>query len=325
MSKKNKEKSKLNWYDSANVISTLIIISIVVIIICSQSFAVVGESSLALFGSVINYNSIYILALVYFVFLKFKFGKRYFNYLNLFLIFVYFLATVTSLLTLIQSFGLKTLLIFIMNSVLLIYLVHTLFRDSRVWKEFKLGKSPFNEISNDMYFYVLIILVIFTLAVNLISTVYLSGVILSFLDAIYMVLFGRFVYLYRDYLDFNKKDIDNEGNFDSVKESIQNVVDSASDKVQGVLDKTDLDEKIVETVHNIHEKTTEKVQDILDKTDLDEKIVETVHSIHEKTTEKVQDVLDKTDIDDKNNKKKSEKINNTKEKKNTNKKKGEDK
>ena len=89
MEKKNNSK-ELNWYDSGNVITSLIIGIILLVIVCSQSFAVSGKSSLALFGSVINHNSIYLLVLVYFIALKTKEGKRYFNYLNVVLIFIYF-------------------------------------------------------------------------------------------------------------------------------------------------------------------------------------------------------------------------------------------
>ena len=254
----NKEK-KLKWHENGYIISDLIIISIIITIICSQSFAVVGESSLALFGSVLNYNSIYLLVIIYFVFLKVKFGKKYFNYLNLFLIVVYFLASVTSFLTLLQSFGLKTLLSFVLNIVLVVYLFHTMFRDTRVWKEFKLGNSPFNEISNDMYLYILVIVVVFLLVVNLISTVYLSGVVLSVMDAIYAVLFGRYIYLYREYLDYNKKDINNKGNFDEVRNVIENTSEIVSEAASNVTDK--IDEVIDDISSNLNNISDEVVEE----------------------------------------------------------------
>ena len=182
------------------------------------------------------------------------------------MVFLYFLASVTSFLTVIQSFGLKTLLDFVLNLVILIYLFHTMFRDTRIWKEFKLGNSPFNELTNDMYFYVLIVVCLFTLAVKLISTVYISGVILSLLDSIYVVLLGRYIYLYRDYLDYNKKDIDNEGNFDEIKDNIYEITTDISEKVEEVT--KEVDEKIdsaVEKVEEVTKDVNEKIDNAVEK------------------------------------------------------------
>ena len=213
-----KEK-KLKWYESANIITSLMIGVILFIVICSQSFTVGGGNSLSVFSSIINHNSLYLVVLVYFVFLKTKIGKQYFNYLNTFLVFIYLITTITSLLTVIQSFSLNTVLNFAENTVLLLYMIHTLFRDTLVWKEFRLNYSPFNEISNESYFYSLIVIAVFMLVVNLISTVVFSGLLLSCLDAIYVVLLGRYLYLYREYIDYHKLDADNEGNFNEIRKS----------------------------------------------------------------------------------------------------------
>lgn len=258
MNTEKEKQEKLKWYDSGNIINNSIIGIILLIIICSQSFAVSSSGSLSLFGSVINHNSIYLLVLIYCVFLKTKFGKKYFNYLNVFLIFVYFIATITSFLTVIQSFSLNTVLSFTINFVLVVYMIHTFFRDTRYWKEFRLNNSPFNEFSNDSYFYSVIVVSIFLLAVNLISTVAVSGVILSMLDAIYLVLFGRFIYLYRYYLDSNNKDTDNAGNFDEIRESIKNTFDDTSNKVKDLLDEANINK----TIDGIKEATTEVVDNV---------------------------------------------------------------
>ena len=79
---KKEEKDIVEWYDNPNFISILMIILICVTIICSQSFVLGGNNSLQLFGSIINHNSMYVLVLIYFVCLKLKFGKKYFNYFN---------------------------------------------------------------------------------------------------------------------------------------------------------------------------------------------------------------------------------------------------
>lgn len=210
MTENENKENKIKWYESGNVITTLIIVTILATIFCSQSFAVVGTFDISIFTSVINHNSLYLVVLIYFVLLKTKSGKKYFNYLNVFLIFFYFIAMITSFLTLIQSFSLNTIIDFLKNSVLVVYLTHTFFRDTILWKELKLGASPFNEVKNDNYYYALLVLVVFNLVINLISTVVLSGLFISVLDAMYLLLFGRYIYLYREYLDYHKLDSHHE-------------------------------------------------------------------------------------------------------------------
>jgi hypothetical protein len=298
------ENKKVKWYESGNIITTLIIITILAAIFCSQSFAVAGESSFSIFSSVINHNSLYLLVLVYFVLLKTRFGKRNFNYLNVFLVFIYVIATFTSALTLMQSFSLNTILGFLENVVLLLYLFHTMFRDTRVWKDYKLGNSPFNELKNDGYYYALFVLVAFSLAVNLISTVVVSGLFISILDALYLLLFGRFIYLYREYLDFHKLDSDNKGNFNELRDSINDGVSDAKEKIDNVLDKTDIDEKIGEAAKKVKDTT----QNILDKTDIDEKIGDTV----QKAVDEVKKVIPKEEKVEEKEVKKKKRVTKTK-------------
>lgn len=249
----------LEWYNSGNAITTAIIVVIASIIVCTQSFAN-NEFSLVLFSSVINRNSIYLLVLIYFIFLKFSFGKRYFNYLNLFLVFIYLIVTITSLLTMVQFFSLNTVLNFSINILLLIYLSHTLFRDTRIWKEFHFQGSPFNELTNETFFYAIIVLSLFSLAVNLISTVDISGVVVSTLNAIFLILFGRYIFLYRSYLDKKSLDSNNSGNFNDVRE-----------KIQDILNNTDIDDKIIDGIKSI-QKIVDEVVDKNDGDSLDENI-----------------------------------------------------
>ena len=282
---KKEDNNTVKWYDNAGLISTLIIVVILMMLISSQSFAVVGDSSFRLFSSVINHNTSYLLILVYFVAIRTSFGKKYFNYFNVFLIFIYLLLSITSFLTVIQSFSLNTIFIFVENIVLLVYLFHTMFRDTRTWKEFKLGDSPFNEIPNDYYFTTLLALITFTLIVNLISTVVISGLVVSIFDAIYIVLFSRYIYLYRVYLDENKLDVNNDGNFDSIKETlnqdieeikqtISDVKDNIKDKTDDFIDKHDIDEKIDDVKGKIKETSEtikKKTDELIDKYNGDEK------------------------------------------------------
>lgn len=299
--KKRNKNSSLKWYDNAHFVTNLIIVIISIFIIASQSLAN-GELSFALFSSVINHNSIYILVLLYFILLKFSFGKKIFNYMNVILVFIYLITTTTSLFTIVQSFSLYTVLTFIINFVFLIYMSHTLFRDSRIWREFSFSKSPFNELTNDWYFSAIVILTIFLLLVNLISTVVFSGVVVSILDSMYYILLGRYIFLYREYLDKKKLDSNNAGNFDEVRE-----------KVQEVLDKTDIDDKIVNGVKNIHDKidnfvSTNEIDKKIDS--VKEKVIDVSSNINDKVVEKIgnkENVEDKTSKKvHKNNKKEEE-------------------
>lgn len=234
-----KDKKEIKWYDSANIVTTLIIIVICLILVSTQSFALGKYNSLELFTSIINHNSIYLFILIYFVLLKFYIGKRYFNYLSVLIVFIYFMTTCTSFLTLVQSFSLNTTLEFLLNFSLLIYLLHTLLRDTRIWREFYIGKSPFNEISNDIMFYTIIVLDLFLLAVNLINTVIMSGVIISILDAVFVLLLGRYIYLYRRFLENKNLGGDTEVNLEEVKKALNEVDKKVSEKVDEAFQKAD--------------------------------------------------------------------------------------
>lgn len=239
------EKIKKEWYNDGKKITWLILLTILSIIVCSQAF-VSRSFSFTLLGSIINHNSIYFVLLVYFVLLQFSLGKKYFNYLNIFLGLVYLIKMATSFLTILQAFSPVAILVFILNVVLLVYFIHTMFRDSIIWRKYRFDQSPFNEIKNDSYYYAVVIISLLLLAVNLIGTVSISGVLLSILDTCYYVLFGRYIYLYCKYLDDKNINSNNSGNFDKVKE-----------KVQDVLDKTDIDEKVVEIKEKYVDVSTE--------------------------------------------------------------------
>lgn len=308
---KENKKENLVWYNNGNTLIDMILVTILLIIIFSQSFATSGGFSLTLFGSIINHNSVYLFVLIYFILLKFEFGKKYFNYLNLILIFLYGLTTITSLITVVQAFSLNTVLEFTINFILLVYLFHTMLRGTIVWKDFKLSNSPFNEFSNDTLYYIVVVISVVTLIVDLISTAVLRGIIISLLDAVFLILFGRYIFLYRKYLDEKKIDSNNKGNFDEVRKTIDETMDSAHGKVQEVLDKTDIDEKI---------------KGVLDKTDIDEKIVEVkdmvVEEVKDTTEAAVKFVKEKTDTKEESEVKEKKK---TTKKKTTTKKKGEKK
>ena len=225
---------KIKWYDSANTITTMIIVTIVLIIVFSQSFALGRNGSLELFTSIINHNSVYLFILIYFILIKFYIGKRYFNYLSVLIIFIYFITTTTSFLTLIQAFSLNSTLDFLLNTLLLIYLLHTLMRDTRIWREFYLSKSPFNELPNEFMLYSIIVVSIILLAVNLINTIVVSGVIISILDTIYVILLARYIYLYRVFLDKKKIDVGDTMNLDDIKKTINEIDKNVSKTVDDI-------------------------------------------------------------------------------------------
>lgn len=238
-----KNKTEIEWYDNPGIVTNVIIALIAVIIILSQSFAINNNlSTQEILRSIINHNSVYLIVLVYFVALKTKIGKRYFDFLNVFLILLYFITGVTSILTVFQSFSLETLISCAMHLVLFIYLFHTFFRRTRVWREFHLTKSPFNEIKNDAYFYSITVLVVLLLAIDLIATTTFDGTVLALFDAIYMVLFARYVYLYGCFLDNKEKKINPTTSIEEIKEKVEevkerldDVVDDIQDKVEGVV------------------------------------------------------------------------------------------
>lgn len=239
------KKKGLEWYDNPTLITNLIIGLIALIIILSQSFAINNNlSTTSMLRNILNHNSTYLIVLVYFVFLKTKFGKKYFDFLNLFLILLYFITFITSILTVFQSFGLSTLLSLALHALLFVYLFHTFLRGTRFWKEFSLEKSPFNELTNDWYFYAIVIVSISVLAVQLISVASFDGTVLAVFDWIYALLFARYIYLYFVFLEKKKKNTHHSGNFDKYKEKAAQLTQNIKEKVQDVYENFDMDEKI---------------------------------------------------------------------------------
>lgn len=197
----NKDK-QVFWYDDGGKLTNLLIVLILIIIILSQSFAINNElSAMDIFSNVLNHNSIYLIMLLYFAFLKTPMGKKYFNYMNFILIFIYFIMFITSLLSIFHGFSLNNLLNVVLNFVIFIYLFHVFLRETRIWDDFRLNSSPFNELTNEWFYSTVVIVSVVLLSVNLILTTTLDGTLLTLLDSFYIIMFSRYVYLYRDYLD----------------------------------------------------------------------------------------------------------------------------
>ena len=291
--------TEVDWFNNPNVITSFIIGLIALIVLLSQSFAIKNNlSPSSLLGSILNHNIMYLLVAIYFIALKTKVGKKYFDFLNVFLILLYLLSAITSLLTVFQSFGLASLLGFMIDVLIVIYLFHTLLRSTRVWVGADLGKSPFNEISNNGYFSTILVLAITLLAVDLISSTSFDGTILSLLDTLYIGLFVRYVYLYGEYLNKKKIAVNNEGNFDEVKELISKTVDEFVEEHE--LDKKyeDIKDKVSDFSDNVGEKVDnlkDDIKEMIEDANLDEKLdnaKEVVSNFTNDVKEEVEEIAD---------------------------------
>lgn len=293
------EKENVALFDDPDKVTGLMIGLILIIIILSQSFAINNNlGAIEIFRNILNHNSIYLFMLLYFVALKTYLGKKYFNYINAVVIFIYFINMITSLLTIFHSFSLSSLLGFALNFVLFLYLFHVFFRGTRIWKDFKLKKSPFNELSNDWYFSVIVIIAVMSLAVNLIFTTTFDGTVLALLDCLYVILFTRYIFLYRNYLDSKRIDAKNEGNLDEVKTKISDVADGigeaicdiaedVSESVNKFIDDNNLDEKINnlgDKMKEVGDNAASKLDEVTDK--FSEKVEEIVSTNETKEADK---------------------------------------
>ena len=304
-------KKRVEWYNDASTITTGVIGLIIITILLSQSFAIKnGLSAVDILSSILTHNSTYLCVCLYFIALKTKFGKKYFDHLNLILILFYLFTTFTSFLTVFQSFNLNSLMSLFIHVFIVLYLVHTFFRGTRIWKEFKLSKSPFNEFSNEGYFYTVVILGVILLAINLIMTTSFHGTVLSLLDCSFTYLFARYIYLYWQYLDLKKIDSKNTGNFDKITDTVVEEVKETIDEVKEVMDKvSDKFEEPVEKLSNAVNKVEDKVEDFTDNVkesveefmsdmgfeEAKEKIEDKVEEVKESVEEKVDDIKEVID------------------------------
>lgn len=297
---KQTNTSSVEWFNNPTIITSLIIGLIALIILLSQSFAIKNNlSPVDMLGSILNHNIMYLLVCIYFIALKTKSGKKYFDFLNIFLIILYLLSAITSLLTVFQSFGLASLLGLMIDILLVIYLFHTLLRGTRVWLGANLGNSPFNEISNNGYFTTILVLAITLLAIDLISSTSFDGTVLSLLDTFYIGLFVRYIYLYGEFLNSKKIDINNDGNFDEIKENIGKSVDEFVEE-HDLDDKYDvIKDKVSDFSANVEEKFNDiksDIKDMIEDSSLDEKFdkaVDAVSNFAEDVKEETAEITEK--------------------------------
>ena len=249
------KKEVKSWYDKPRFVVNIVTLLLFGILVYSQSIS--SSSNLTgweLFRNIMNVNLLYVIILIYFVIIRFRVGKRYFNYCNVLLILLYFFVTMTSFLSIISSFDLLLFLVLLINLTLFIQMSHTFLRGTVSWKEFGMERSPFNEIKAGNYFVIVFVLSTLYLVINLISTGEFSGVVLTLFVSLYYIFFSRYIYLYSLYLDSIDKDKDNSGNFGEVKEKM---VDSVNKVIN--------EEKIDSFVDTTRDKIDEMIDDVSEK------------------------------------------------------------
>ena len=218
---KNNEK---DFFDSPSMITYILIGLLVVLIILSQSFAIQSHMEAGdIFRSIINHNSIYLVSLIYFILIRVKFGKKYFDYLNVIMFIFYLLTTFASLFTIFQSFGFDSILNLAFNVLITLYFGYSFFTSTVIGKDLRLSDSPLAEINNGQYYYLLIGIIAISLIVSLVSVNSFEDVVVHLLEAIYKFMFVRYVYLYKEYierkeLEASKEKMKKEEKTEEVKE-----------------------------------------------------------------------------------------------------------
>ena len=198
MSRKNEK----DFFDSPNIITFIMIGLLIVLIILSQSFAIQSHlSATEIFRSIINQNSIYLVALIYFILIRTKVGKRYFDYLNVIMFIFYLLSAFASLFTIFQSFGFSSILSLAFNVLIVLYFGYSFFSNTVIGKDLGLFDSPLSEIENGQYYYLLVGIIGISLIVSLVSVNSFEDVVVYLLESMYNFLFIRYIYLYKEYID----------------------------------------------------------------------------------------------------------------------------
>ena len=196
------KSSEKDFFDSPSMITYILIGLLVVLIILSQSFAIQSHMEAGdIFRSIINHNSIYLVSLIYFILIRVKFGKKYFDYLNVVMFVFYLLTTFASLFTIFQSFGFDSILNLAFNVLITLYFGYSFFTSTVIGKDLRLSDSPLAEINNGQYYYLLIGIIAISLIVSLVSVNSFEDVVVHLLEAIYKFMFVRYIYLYKEYIE----------------------------------------------------------------------------------------------------------------------------
>ena len=217
----NKSKEK-DFFDSPSMITYILIGLLVVLIILSQSFAIQSHMAAGdIFRSIINHNSIYLVSLIYFILIRVKFGKKYFDYLNVVMFVFYLLTTFASLFTIFQSFGFDSILNLAFNVLITLYFGYSFFTSTVIGKDLRLSDSPLAEINNGQYYYLLIGIIAISLIVSLVSVNSFEDVVVYLLEAIYQFMFVRYIYLYKEYIE--RKELEASKEKEKKEEAVEEV------------------------------------------------------------------------------------------------------
>ncbi len=224
----NKSNEK-DFFDSPSIITYILIGLLIVLIILSQSFAIQSHlEARDIFRSIINHNSIYLVSLIYFILIRVKFGKKYFDYLNVVMFVFYLLTTFASLFTIFQSFGFDSILNLAFNVLITLYFGYSFFTSTVIGKDLKLSDSPLAEINNGQYYYLLIGIIAISLIVSLVSVNSFEDVVVYLLEAIYQFMFVRYIYLYKEYIE--KKELEVSKEKDKKEEKVEEVMEDKTTK-----------------------------------------------------------------------------------------------
>lgn len=229
MSKKNEK----DFFDSPSMITFILIGLLVVLIILSQSFAIQSHMEAGdIFRSIINHNSVYLISLIYFILIRVKFGKKYFDYLNVIMFVFFVLTTFASLFTIFQSFGFSSILSLAFNVLFTLYFGYSFFTSTVIGKDLKLSDSPLAEINNGQYYYLLIGIIAISLIVSLVSVNTFEDVVVYLLEAIYQFMFVRYIYLYKEYIETKEKTSSKNKKEEQDEDTVTKEVIVEDDKVQ---------------------------------------------------------------------------------------------
>lgn len=201
-----KQDNKKVWYNNADILTNIILVTALVTIVISQAIAVNSNlTTSAMIRNLFNHNFTYIAGIIYFLLLKTKVGRKNFNLLNVIYIGLYIMIVVASIFTVFQSFGLSAIISLVLNVVIVCYMMYTFLPETRLWKELRFNKLPIGDLKNDWLYYVVCVISIALLLVNLIDAADFSGVMITIFDAAYIILFSRYIYLYKEYVEESNK------------------------------------------------------------------------------------------------------------------------
>ena len=91
------------------------------------------------------------------------------------------------------------------------------------------------------------------------SSTSLNGVAISLMDYFYILLFARYIYLYREFLDSKAINSKNPGNFDDIKDKVMDTADDIKDKVVDTAD--DIKDMVVDTAKDVKDKVDDFIED----------------------------------------------------------------